>query len=312
MRHNNAGHPAPHGGRRTQRRQNAPVPEVAAIHTAPAHATRGRRVLRHAGRGARFFVLALVPFIVLTVLALGLAYVRLTHGPISLSFLVSPIERSINAVVVGYVAQVEDAIVRLTDDKRLEFRLKNVRFAEPDGDLVASSPLASIEISRKGLLQGRLLPSRVELIRPELFLTYTPGKGLGLSFSAPVATVEDGGKDAVAKPKVEVPPLPVGAGGEHGEAREVALLKKIDFGQLLMRATSETRDPDRAASFLREFGVIDAVLHVESQGHRTTWQLPEAGIDLDNRNSHSIISGRARVASGINSFQPMRPSGVVS
>ncbi|MCB1507025.1 MAG: DUF3971 domain-containing protein [Hyphomicrobiaceae bacterium] len=247
--------------------------------------------------------MALVPFIVLTVLALGLAYVRLTHGPISLSFLVSPIERSINAVVVGYVAQVEDAIVRLTDDKRLEFRLKNVRFAEPDGDLVASSPLASIEISRKGLLQGRLLPSRVELIRPELFLTYTPGKGLGLSFSAPVATVEDGGKDAVAKPKVEVPPLPVGAGGEHGEAREVALLKKIDFGQLLMRATSETRDPDRAASFLREFGVIDAVLHVESQGHRTTWQLPEAGIDLDNRNSHSIISGRARVASGINSWR---------
>lgn len=278
--------------RQDSRTQPPPLPAAASRSAEPVPPTRGRRALRHAGRGARFFLFATIPFIVLLVLGLALTYVRLKHGPISLAFLVPPIERSLNAVLEGYKASVEDAIVQLTDGNRLEFRLQNVRFREKDGDVVAASPLASMQISRKAMLQGKFVPSRVELIKPELFLSYSQQKGLGLSFSElpPVSELH--------------PPAPRPVDAKT--AREIAkaaqegepVAKNIDFATLLKRATSEARAPGGAASFLREFGVRDATLHVDHHGHRTTWQLPEVGIDFDHRESRSVISGRASVEAG--------------
>lgn len=265
--------------------------------------TRGRRALRHAGRSMRFFLFATVPFLILLALALALTFVRLKHGPISLSFLVPPIEKSLNAVLHGYVATVDDAIVRLTDDSRLEFRLQNVRFAEADGDIVASSPLAALEISRHALMEGRLVPSRVELIRPELFLTYAADKGLSLSFSAlPEKPPETDGQ--VPAPGGITPPQPAAdTSVEDAGMSGAGLLKKLDFGQLLSKATSQARDMSSATTFLREFGVRDATLTVDTKGHRTVWQLPELNLDVDHREKQSVISGRARVASGNGSWR---------
>lgn len=259
--------------------------------------TRGRRALRHAGRGARFFLFATVPFIVLLALAAALTLVRLKHGPISLSFLVPPIERSLNSVLKGYVASVGDAIVQLTDQNRLEFRLQNISFSEADGDVVASSPLASLEISRQGLMSGLVVPSRVELIKPELFLTYAPGKGLDLSFSALPEQVSAG------EPGAEAPPVVTAGAGVDEASSTAGSLKSLDFTQVINRATSEARDPGSAASFLREFGVRDAILIVNARGTRTTWQLPELNIDFDHRQTYSVIAGRARVSSGSGSWR---------
>ncbi len=292
------------GGRRhSQRRARAGNThrEAAEWENAAVPVTRGRRALRHAGRGARFFLFATVPFIVLFGLALALTFVRLKHGPISLSFLVPPIERSINAVLKGYVASVDDAIVQLTDGNRLEFRLRNVRFAEPDGDIVASSPLAALEISRHALLEARLLPSRVELIKPEIFVTYAPGSGLSLSFSELVETSEKpdnqlGAAAQLTQAETKDGVSYVGVGGS-------GLLKQLDFSQLVRRATSEARGTGSAASFLREFGVRDALLTVDTRGHRSTWQLPEVSIDFDHRGSSSVISGRARVSADSGSWR---------
>lgn len=256
-----------------------------------ASPTRGRRALRHAGRGARFMLIATIPFIILLALGVALTFVRLKHGPISLSFLVPPIERSINAVIEGYVARVGDAIVRLTEDSRIEFRLQDIRFAEADGDLVASSPLAAIEISRKALMQGQIVPSRVELIQPELFVTYTQAKGLGVSFSAPGSTADAPIGDAASGPNAQT------------SAMGVSMLKELDFASMLQNATSDVRGRNSPTSFLRELGVRDATLHVDNQGHRSRWQLPEVAIDLDHRSRRSIISGRARVASGAGSWR---------
>lgn len=285
------------GGRRRRvpRTQGGPPREDSA-----APVTRGRRALRHAGRGARIFMFALVPFIVLLVLAVALTFVRLKHGPISLSFLVPPIERSLNAVLKGYVASVDDAIVRLTDDFRFEFRLQNVRFAEADGDTVASSPLASIEISRDALLKGMVVPSRVELIEPQLFLTYAPDKGLRLSFSQLQDRPEgEVGVDAGTPPKTVAgaegtngaPPVASGAPSDAGA------LKSLNFSEVIKRATSEARGEGKATQFLRELGMRDAKLNVDAQGNRTTWQLPELNIDFDHRPGHSVVSGRAIVSS---------------
>lgn len=290
------------GGSRRRAPRTQGVQREASAWEDGARVTRGRRALRHAGRSARFVMFALVPFIVLLALAAALTFVRLKHGPISLSFLVPPIERSLNAVLKGYVASVDDAIVRLTDENRLEFRLLNVRFAEADGDTVASSPLASLEISRQALVKGMVVPSRVELIKPELFLTYAPDKGLRLSFST-LQEPEEG--PLVPEPRTKPDagaPAPAESSGDKVPG-SAGSLKSFHFSEFIRRATSEARDAGRATSYLRELGVRDAILNVEAQGNRTTWQLPELNIDFDHSESHSVVAGRARVASASGSWR---------
>ena len=102
----------------------------------------------------------------LAVLVVGLGYVRLRHGPISLKFLVAPIERGINAELDGNSVKIDDAVVSLSETGGLEFRLRNLRMSEPDGDVVASAPLAAVELSASALWSARIVPARVELIEP--------------------------------------------------------------------------------------------------------------------------------------------------
>lgn len=259
--------------------------------------------MRHAGRGFKWVILAVLPFIVLLLLGAALSYVRLRHGPISLAFLAGPIERSINAELVGYNARIGDAIVRLTENGRLEFRLAQVSFQEQDGDTVASAPLAALELSHKALLQGRFAPSRVELIEPRLFLSYSPRAGLSLSFSAPAA---------VPAPRPARPPG--AAGEEHGTnapeptalpspgagavapADGDAQLKRLDAASLLRRMTAETRS-GTTTSFLREFGLRDASVLIDHDGAESLWHVPEFTLDLDHRGATTVISGQARIAS---------------
>ncbi len=98
------------------------------------------------GLGRSVFILS--PLIILAVLVLGLGYVRLRHGPISLTFMVAPIERGINAELNGGSVRIDDALVSLSETGGLEFRLSNLRIREPDGDIVASAPLAAVQTAR--------------------------------------------------------------------------------------------------------------------------------------------------------------------
>jgi len=257
--------------------------------------TRGQRALRHASRGAGYFLFATIPIIVLLALAVGLGYVRLLHGPISLGVLVEPLERSINAQLDGFKAQVGDAIVMLTDDGRLEFRLANVSFAEPDGDLVASAPLAAIEISHQALLSGQLSPSRVELIEPRIYATYSAGSGLALSFSAP-ATVAEKPIEAPA-PRLAQRPLsaPQSAARVEADVPDAATLKRLDLMRLVAQVSTETRSSPNRASYLREFGLRNATVHFDNEGRRSVWKVEEVVVDLERRKRHTIISGRASV-----------------
>lgn len=265
--------------------------------------TRGRRAMRHARRGFKWAVLATLPFVVLALLAAGLAYFRLRQGPISLAFLAAPLERSINSELQGYAARIGDAIVRLTENGRLEFRLAEVSFEEQDGDVVASAPLAAVELSQKALLQGRFAPSRVELIEPRLFLSYSPSAGLSLSFSAPavVPAPRPARPRSAAERSLSPPPqkpVPAPAAGPAPPAAEgEAQLKKLDAASLLKRMTAETRT-GATTSFLREFGLRDATVLIDHDGAESLWRVPEFTVDFDHRGATTVISGQARVDSG--------------
>ncbi len=254
------------------------------------------RILHVLGRSV--FILA--PVLMLAVLVIGLGYVRLRHGPISLEFLVAPIERGINAELGGNTADIEDAVVSLTETGGFEFRLRNLSITEPDGDVIASAPFAAVELSTAALWSGRIVPSRVDLIKPRLFVFYSEDQGLSMSFSrtpriegddaAPDETANDGTGDSLVAPT----PAPAIRPGPVQEGP----LKRIDLARVVTEMSSRARQRLDASSYLKQVGLRDATVVLEYGGRTTEWHVPEIALDLMHASQRSVISGRATIASG--------------
>ena len=124
-------------------------------------------------------------FVVLFLGALGLvaAHIRLSAGPLSLKFLVAPIEQAINHELSGMTIKIGDAVMRRTDGwAGIEFQLADVRLQDGERQLIAQAPAAAVRLSRPALLQGRIAPERVDLIRPRLHLFFSADGGASLSF----------------------------------------------------------------------------------------------------------------------------------
>ena len=250
------------------------------------------------GIGRSVFILA--PFLMLSLLVAGLGYVRLRHGPISLKFLVAPIERGINAELQGNEVRIDDAVVALSEAGGLEFRLRNVRVHEADGDVVASAPSAAVELSASALWSMRIVPARIELIEPRLFLFYSESGGLTLSFSKAAPPAEDSeDEDAAPQPAKALEPTPVVRPVEtpiHPTAPEVAgPLKRIDLARVVTDMSSRARQRLDATSYLREFGLRNATLLLDYDGRTTEWRVPSLVVGLSHARTRSVISGRASV-----------------
>jgi len=245
------------------------------------------------GLGRSLFILA--PIIMLAVLAVGLGYVRLRHGPISLNFMVAPIERGIAAELEGNTVDIEDAVVSLSGTGGLEFRLRNLRVREPDGNVVASAPLAAVELSTAALWSARIVPARVELIEPRLFLFYSDERGLSLSFSKPVQAAsdaktpkarEDAGPSAIAK----------ASPAATATARPAGPLKRIDLARVVTEMSARARQRLDASSYLSEVGLRNATVVLEYAGRTTEWRVPSVSVGLMHARTRSVIAGRATIA----------------
>lgn len=235
----------------------------------------------------------LLPVMMLACLGLGLLYVRLLNGPVSLKFLAEPIARSIGTELPGYGVVIEDALVRLTDSGGMEFRLRNVRFTDNENRAVAVAPLAAINMSLPALKVGRLAPARIVLIEPRLLLSYSEQGGL--NFRVP-ELVEPASAQSLepakvappsnVNPKTGVPPEP----------------DRLDIGRMIAERAQRARQRSDAVSFLRAFGVRNAVVALDFAGARSIWTIPEADLDLNHGKRRSTLAGQASVASATGPF----------
>ncbi|MGZ5914138.1 MAG: AsmA-like C-terminal region-containing protein [Hyphomicrobium sp.] len=258
------------------------------------------------------FVFILAPFAMIAVLIFGLGYVRLRHGPVSLKFLVAPIERGINAELEGNSVKIDDAVVSLSETGGVEFRLRNLRMSESDGDVVASAPLAAVELSPSALWSARIVPARVELIEPKLYVFYSDDSGLSLSFPKPVES-SDAGAAPLEPPKpVPATPPPTGQQSSPGSSpspKSVKAptaapesvpgpLKRIDLARMVTDMSARARQSIGASSFLKEVGLRNATVVFEYAGKSTEWRVPSLVVGLMHGRARSVISGRATVESG--------------
>jgi hypothetical protein len=244
---------------------------------------------RGAGRRLpRIFLLALkaiAAVVLVAVVVLGLVYVRLMHGPVSLDILVRPIEASIADEFPGARVRVESAALRLNDQGLLQFELKNVRIDDAAGAPLVSAPTAAVSLSRRALLIGRIAAESLDLMSARLLLFYSEEGLLSLKFSS--ASNIGGSSPPSLRGAVEVPAQSESP-GEFGH---------IDIVKVLSEASARARRREHAGAYLRELGLRSAIVIIDNGGRRSLWRVPELDLDLDHRRSRSSIAGRAKIES---------------
>ncbi|HZP08742.1 AsmA-like C-terminal domain-containing protein [Methyloceanibacter sp.] len=246
-------------------------------------------------RGAHLCREIFAGILVVGLLAIVGGYGRLARGPISLPSLVPTLESAINGQLTDMHVKIDGAILtRTPDGPGVLFRLINIRLIDQDGSIVAQAPLAAIGMSGAALLSGKIAPGSVDFIGPRLLLFYSPEQGVTLTFQKPAAaeseTLIRGSLPAEGSPAVETPP-----------ATETVIAKRPDVVQISGRRLDLTEMFQRArrgnTSYLTRFGFKNALVVLNQNGTETSWQVPDFAIDLDHRDSRSIIIGQANVAS---------------
>ena len=244
--------------------------------------------LKGCGRAAVMTAAVVVP---LCLLAVGLLYLRLLNGPISVSFLVEPIQRGLNDEMPGVQFRVEDAIVQLTPEGAVEFRLTSVRLTEDTGSVVALASRASVQLSLRALRTGRIAPARIDLLQPRvvLFAADRPSYMLGYGHDLQGRTLT-------------MPPGPAGQPGkaapqETEVAKTVTIMRdRIDVARRVAELAGEMRRRKGAASFLETLGLKDASLIVSDDRQQRLFQLPSLELSLRHRSQRSVISGTGTMA----------------
>ena len=256
---------------------------------------------RRAGRVLRVTLYTTVPLLLLGLMALGITYVRLRHGPIAFDVLVPPIERGINAELSSYSVKIEGADLRLGESGELEFRLRQLSVLESDGVTVAVAPLAAVNISTAALWRAAIVPARVELIDPVINLVYTDDGGLALDTSVErIARAADGsGADSKLQAR-----LPAATGTavqtpaqETTQAKGPVPGRQLNLAKMLSDASRRARRRLDATAYLTEFGLRNASVVLNYAGQKSAWRVPEASVDFNHARRRSVISGRATVAS---------------
>ena len=248
--------------------------------------------IRHFFTGCRVLFYIAMPLALLAMMAVGILYVRLRHGPIALDFVVAPIERGINAELVASSVKIDGAELRVGPSGELEFRLRDVSVLEQGGDVVLSSPLAAVNISMAALARGRIVPARIELIDPIIALAYSEQSGFVFERAIPKpvpAGAQQGTTTQVPASGAPATTVVVPTSGATGT--------KVNLAKMLTESSRRARQRLDATSYLTEFGISNATVVVDYEGQRSSWRIDEASVDFDHATRRSVISGRATVAS---------------
>lgn len=236
----------------------------------------------------------------LAMLTMAVLFVLVQRGPISVGFLVGPIEEAIREELGAGRVEIESAILRQSEEGRgIEFRLANLRIKDPQGAVLAETPLAGINLSGAALLRGRLAPASVEFIRPTLRLSTTADGGLALavSRSAPPDTSSQSSSPDTTPVAGGVPASAQRSSTAAGiaPAAPAGTAKPIDIFTALQSTMAEFREGE--AVYLRELGVRDATLTIDHHGQETVWRVPGFTVDVQHFQKRSVVFGEGLIGS---------------
>jgi len=246
------------------------------------------RTRQHLGRACwrcgRLSLEVCTALIVVGVITLALVYGRLSQGPISMSFLVAPIEKSVNGQLNGPSIDIADAVVRLSESGGIEFRLKTVRLYDRGGVVVAEAPFASVGLSGRALLTGRLAAGSVDLIGPRVLLHVNRDQGFALTVDAQAGQVTPS-----HAPTPTVVPAP--------DELTAPNTQTIPLVPAVNRLFQELGVGQGDSSYLSSFGISDAEFFLAREDRVSRWLIREFEVDIERRERQSVLIGRAQVGS---------------
>ncbi len=256
------------------------------LHTKPERSLVWRLLVRPAA-AVGYGAVILLP---LCLLGLGLVYLKLRNGPISLGFLVPPIERALNAELPELRVDVHDAVVRLSDRGGLEFRLAAVKLRDKRNRVIASARLAGVELSARALWSGRIAPARIELIEATMILTHDAQGRLSLQTepAGMAAPVESSGADGGQRSApVQVPAPPP-------SSEQIAV--RVEAAQAITAILARMRTGNEATAHLQSVGMRDATVLIRGEGRLDEVKIVALDLGLEHRKKHSSVAIDARIA----------------
>lgn len=224
----------------------------------------------------------LVPVVLLSAAAVGILYVRLLNGPVSLKMFASALERAIGAEMPQFQVTVEDAYVLLTEDTGVEFRLSNLRFSDGGGHPVAVAPKAALSLSRTALWYGQIAPERIVLIEPQLRLSLGKDGRVSLSLPGDGRGVAEG-VEALRRTL-----------GDSPEPTDAAIMP-VDVGKLIADTRVSLARSSQVTSFLKGIGFRDARLLLDHEGRQSSWLLQSGQVGIEREGGRGRLTGGARV-----------------
>ena len=231
---------------------------------------------------------------ILFVVVLGLAYAWISQSPVSLAFLVEPIETSISRELKGLTAKIDDAVVqRAEGGYGIVFRLKNVRIQDSEQQTIAQAPSAAIGLSLMGLLNGRIAPGHVDFIGPKLLLMRSEDGNLGIAFSKTLEPNSSQNRIQAdsqfeTSPNIQTPQTKT-LSEQFGETLAAAHAQQVDLVKIIYNGFKSARQNQTTSSYLSTFGIRDAVILINNQGQDSNWKVPNLEIKLKHHSSRSVM-----------------------
>ena len=260
------------------------------------------QTIRPLRRVVAVLALCLLPVLLLAAIGIGVVYVRLANGPVSLSYLIPAIERQIAEKLGGLKVDVSDVVLSLVE-RTAAFRLTDVRVRDENDAIVAQAPLATMEIDRSALLRGQFVPTGIVLIKPLMRLAYSDVDGLSLSF----ARADDANEVAEPASKANQEQVVANAAqpdtqpsGKTNEASRGRVAEESKTGSITVLRTlagllGKMRTGPEAGRLLDKIGVRNALIELDYGGRQSRWGVPSGDIDIKHLADRSIVSGLTTV-----------------
>ncbi|HSR71918.1 MAG TPA: DUF3971 domain-containing protein, partial [Kiloniellales bacterium] len=209
-------------------------------------------------------------------LLLGIAFWRLTTGPVELDFLTPRIEAALSDPQAGVTVDVGSTELSWSAAERtVDLHSRDVEIRGGDGGLAARLPDIVLRFSLRALVQGTLAPRSVEVKGARLRVIRTAeggfafgpwGDGTGRASPAPPDRSPETPSDA-ARADAQLP---------SAVESDVSRLLPTVIDHLMSRPS-----PDRPLSFLRRVSLVDSRVLVEDRRANRFWQAPVADIVLE-------------------------------